>query len=235
MRFLLPLSLLVTCELLSGAYRATAQTTEPRNLATDTLQPANAAYYRPVSRLGTVGGKQLYVFITNVSERGTGIEFTWRNPLAMPRPKPVFITSEQLQWVRLDGHYHEPIRVAKEAAHGLALRLAAGPRVEVFDVATPKKGVPIPLPLPGGGGSLLWTGTFRNKYNHAWYLRRPGEKTMTAVPDGKQFAPFLADYLADAPELSTAIRARVEGHRYEDVPALLSTYNQSTPVGTPRP
>lgn len=165
MRFFL-LALLTGSALLGGASRAAAQTAEPRNLATDTLQPANAAYYRPVSRLSTVGGQQLYVFITSVSERGTGIEFTWRNPLAMPRPKPVFITSEQLQWARLDGHYYEPIRVAQEKAHGLALRLATGPRVELFDVATPKKGIPIPLPAPGIT-SLLWTGTFSNKYNHA--------------------------------------------------------------------
>lgn len=49
---------------------------------------------------------------------------------------------------------------------------------------------------------------------------------MTQVPDGKKFAPFLADYLSNAPELAAAIRAGAEGHRYEDVPALLSTYNQ---------
>lgn len=227
--------ILILIILLAGsASRAAAQTAEPRRLATDTLQPANAAYYRPVSRLGTVGGQQLHVFITSVSERGTGIEFTWRNPLAMPRPKPVFITSEQLQWARLDGHYYEPIRVAKEAAHGLALRLAAGPRAEVFDVATPKKGIPIPLPAPGIT-SLLWTGAFSNKYNHAWYLRRPGEKRMTQVPDGKKFAPFLADYLRDAPELAAAIRAGTEGHRYEDVPTLLSTYNQAPAAGSTAP
>lgn len=227
-------SFLVGSGLLTSASPAAAQTAERRNLATDTLQPANAAYYRPVSRLGTVGGQRLHVFITSVSERGTGIEFTWRNPLAMPRPKPVFITSEQLQWVILDGHYYEPIRLAKEAAHGLALRLASGPRVEVFDVATPKKGMPIPLPAPGVT-SLLWTGTFSHKYNHAWYLRRPGEKTMTQVPDGKKFAPFLADYLADAPALSAAIRAGAENHRYDDVPTLLNTYNQTLATGSATP
>jgi hypothetical protein len=226
--------LLASSGLLGSTSLAAAQSAEPRNLATDTLQPANAAYYRAVSRLGTVGGKQLHVFITNVSERGTGIEFTWRNPLAMPRPKPVFITSEQLQWARLDGHYYEPIRVAKEATHGLALRLLAGPRVEVFDVATPKKGIPIPLPAPGIT-SLLWTGTFSSKYNHAWYLRRPGEKTMTQVPVGKKFAPFLADYLSDAPELAAAIRAGADSHRYDDLPALLSTYNQTPPAGSTAP
>ena len=50
---------------------------------------------------------------------------------------------------------------------------------------------------------------------------------MTAVPDGKKFAPFLADYLADAPELAAAIRAGTEGHRYDDVPQLLEAYNQA--------
>jgi hypothetical protein len=231
MRSFLLLSLLIGSGLLGGAGLAAAQTTEPRNLATDTLQPANANYYHPVSRLGTVGGKQLYVFVTKVSERGTGIEFTWRNPLAMPRPKPVFITSEQLQWARLDSHYYEPVRLAKEEAHGLALRLVSGSKAELFDVATPKKGIPIPLPAPGIT-SLLWTGTFSNKYNHTWYLRRSGEKTMTQVPDGKRFAAFLATYLADAPDLAAAIRAQAEGHRYEDVPALLSTYNQLATTGS---
>jgi len=57
--------------------------------------------------------------------------------LVLPRPKPVFITSSQLQWVRLDGAYYEPVRLPDKEAHGLALRLQAGPRVELFDVATP--------------------------------------------------------------------------------------------------
>jgi hypothetical protein len=230
MRPFLLVSLLTSSGLLGGTGLAAAQTTELRNLATDTLQPANAKYYMPVSRLGTVGGKQLYVFVTKVSERGTGIEFTWRNPLAMPHPKPVFITNEQLQWARLDGHYYEPIRLAKEEAQGLALRLLNGSNIELFDVATPKKGIPIPLPAPGLT-SLLWTGSFSNKYNHTWYLRRLGEKTMTQVPDGKKFGPFLADYLADAPDLAAAIRTGAEGHRYEDVPALLTTYNQLGSAG----
>jgi hypothetical protein len=220
---LLAASALVLCL----ASHATAQSTEARNLATDTLQPASAKYHFPVSRLGTSGGQQLYVFITNLSERGNGIEFTWRNPLALPRPKPVFITSEQLQWVRLSGQYYEPVRLAGQAAHGLALRLQTGPRVELFDVATPKKGVPIPLPSPGGIVPLIWTGTFGDKYNHAWYLRRPGEKTMTPIPDGKKFAPFLAAYLADAPTLASAILAKADKHRYDDVPGLLTTYNNA--------
>lgn len=207
------------------AASATAQSAEVRSLATDTLQPASANYHFPVSQLGTAGGQKLYVFITNVSERGNGVEFTYRNPLVLPRPRPVFITSEQLQWVRLSGQYYEPVRLPGKEAHSLALRLQTGPRAELFDVATPKKGVPIPLPVPGGLVPLIWTGAFGHKYNHAWYLRRPGEKTMTQIPDGKKFAPFLATYLADAPALAKAILAKTDQHSYDDVPSLLTTYN----------
>ena len=222
------LFLLMSSSLLAiNPSRVAAQAPEVHNPATDTLQPANAKYYFPVSRLSTAGGQQLYVFITSVSERGTGLEFTWRNPLALPRPKPIFITSAQLRWVQLSGQYYEPVRLPNQEAHGLALRLQTGPRAELFDVATPKKGVPIPV--PGGLLPILWTGTFSNKYNHAWYLRRPGTTTMVAVPEGKKFAPFLADYLADAPDLAAAVRAGATGNRYDDVPHLLETYNQLAP------
>lgn len=227
MHRLLWVGLLASSLLLIYTSPASAQPTGGHNLAIDTLQPANAKYHFPVSRLGTAGGQQLYVFITSVSERGNGLEFTWRNPLALPRPKPVFITSEQLQWVQLGGAYHEPVRLPGQPAHGLALRLQSGPRVELFDVATPKKGVPIPLPVPGGMVPVVWTGAFRDKYNHAWYLRKPGEKTMLLVPEGKKFASFLADYLADAPDLAAGIRAKTTGHNYDDVPALLQAYNQA--------
>ena len=210
---------------LLAATRAPAQRAEVRNLATDTVQPASAKYRYPVSQLGTAGGQTLYVFITNVSERGNGVEFTYRNPLALPRPKPVFITCEQMHWVRLSGQYYEPVRLPGKEAHDLALRLQTGPRAELFDVATLKKGIPIPLPVPGGTVSVLWTGGFRDKYNHAWYLRRPGEKTMTQIPDGKKFAPFLAAYLADAPTLAAAILAKADKHGYDDVPSLLTAYN----------
>ena len=233
MAFLKPL--LLSTLLLGAASYAGAQTTETRNLAVDTLQPANAKLYYPVSRFGSVGGKVFYVFITSVSERGNGLEFTWRNPLVLPHPKPVFITSEQLQWVRLDGQYSEPVRLAGEKAHGLAVRLLDGPRVEVFDVATPKKGVPIPLPVPGALlVPVIWTGG-KGKFNHDWYLRRPGEKMMTQVPSGKKFIPFLADYLADAPDLAVAIRTGAEGHQYDDLPQLLRTYNQATATGAGKP
>lgn len=209
--------------------RASAQSPAVHNPAVDTVQPASAKYHYPVSQLGTAGGQQLYVFITNVSERGNGVEFAYRNPLALPRPKPVFITSEQLHWVRLKGQYYEPVRLPGKEAHDLALRLQAGPRVELFDVATLKKGVPIPLPVPGGTVSVLWTGGFRDKYNHAWYLRRPGEKTMTQIPEGKKFAPFLAAYLGDSPTLAAAILAKADKHGYDDVPGLLDAYNGEPP------
>ena len=213
----------------STAGPALAQAIEPRNLATDTLQPANARYHYPVSRLGTAKGQQLYVFITNVSERGNGVEFTWRNPLAVPRPRPVFITSEQLHWVRQNGGYFEPMRVVGKEATGLAQRVMEGPRLELFDVATPKKGVPIPL--PGAIIPILWTGMFSDKYNHAYYLRRPGEATMTPVPDGKKFGPFMADYLADVPALADSIRLGTKGYRYDDTPALLARHKARLPAG----
>lgn len=226
MRIFTPL--LSTVFLFTAIGGASAQHTEVRNLATDTLQPADAKYHFPVSRLGTAGGQTLYVFITNVSERGNGVEFTYRNPHSMPRPRPVFITCEQMQWVRLSGRHYEPVRLPGKEAHDLALRLQTGPRVELFDVATPKKGVPIPLPVPGGIVPIIWTGSFSNKYNHAWYLRRPGEKTMTQIPEGKKFAPFLAAYLADTPDLAAAILAKADQHGYDDVPSLLTIYNTGT-------
>jgi len=208
---------------------ASAQSPTAHNPAIDTVQPASAKYHYPVSQLGTAGGQKLYVFITNVSERGNGVEFTYRNPLVLPRPKPVFITSEQLHWVRLGSQHYEPVRLPGKEAHGLALRLQAGPRVELFDVATLKKGVPIPLPVPGGFTPILWTGSFHDKYNHAWYLRRPGEKTMTQIPDGKKFAPFLAAYLGDASALAAAILAKADKHGYDDVASLLGAYNGEAP------
>ncbi|RYY09887.1 MAG: hypothetical protein EOO36_21480 [Cytophagaceae bacterium] len=218
--------------LLGFGSRAAAQAPDGHNPATDTVQPASVKLHYPVSSFGSVGGRVFYVFITSVSERGNGLEFTWRNPLVLPHPKPVFITSEQLQWVRLDGHYSEPVRVPGEKAHGLAVRLTDGPRVEVFDVATPKKGVPIPIPVPGGLLMPVFRVGGRDKFNHDWYLRRPGEKTMTPVPSGKKFAPFLASYLADAPALAAAIRAGAEGYRYDDLPQLLSTYNGAAAAGS---
>jgi hypothetical protein len=222
-------SVFVSALVLGLATRATAQSPAVHNPATDTLQPASAKYHYPVSQLGTAGGQKLYVFVTNVSERGNGVEFTYRNPLVLPRPKPVFITSEQLQWVRLGGQYYEPVRLPGKEARDLALRLQTGPRVELFDIATAKKGVPIPLPVPGGLVPIIWTGAFGDKYNHAWYLRRAGEKIMTQIPEGKKFAPFLAAYLGDAPALAAAILAKADKHGYDDVPALLSTYNGGAP------
>jgi hypothetical protein len=222
---------LPACALVLGlAAQAAAQSPAVHNPAVDTVQPASAKYQYPVSRLGTAGGQTLYVFITNVSERGNGVEFTYRNPLVLPRPKPVFITSEQLQWVLLGGQHYEPVRLPGKEAHGLALRLQTGPRVELFDVAILKKGVPIPLPMPGGGFTpILWTGSFHEKYNHAWYLRRAGEKTMTQIPDGKKFAPFLAAYLGDSPTLAASILAKADKYGYDDVPDLLATYNTEAP------
>ena len=226
MRSLFLFGLAFGSSLLGGAGRPAAQAPEARHPATDTLQPANPRYYLPVSRISTTGGQLLYVFIAPGRDRGTGVGFTWRNPMTLPRPRPVFIKMDQVKWTRTGGVYYEPVGVGGPVPYMLAPRILAGPRVELFDVATPKKGVPVPVP-----GGLIWTGAFSNKYHHAWYLRHPGAAAMTPVPEGKKFAPFLADYLADAPELAAAIRAGAEGHRYDDVPRLLETYNRPAPAG----
>ena len=217
---------LATGSLLFGSTgQLLAQTREARNLATDTLQPANPKYYLPVSRLGAANGQVLYVFIPDGQVRGPVLAFTWRNPMTLPRPKPLTIRMAEVQWVRTGNVYYEPVHLLGQLHSGLAPRILAGPRVELFDVATLKKGVPIPLPVPGGG--LIWTEAFGANYNHTWFLRRPGLTGLVQVPDGKQFAPFLADYLADAPNLAAAIRAGAEGCRHADVARLLDAYNQA--------
>jgi hypothetical protein len=57
---------------------------------------------------------------------------------------------------------------------------------------------------------------------------------MTQVPSGKKFAPFLATFLADAPDLAAAIRTGAEGYRYDDLPKLLNTYNAASAAGAGR-
>jgi hypothetical protein len=70
MRPFLLASLLTSSGLLGGASLAAAQTTDPRNLATDTLQPANPKRYHPISRIGTQNGQVLPVFITGLNMDG---------------------------------------------------------------------------------------------------------------------------------------------------------------------
>jgi hypothetical protein len=233
MRPFLLILLLTGSGLLGDVGLIAAQTTEPRNLATDTLQPANPKRYHPISRIGTQNGQVLPVFITGLNMDGKGVVFTWRHPLILPRPKMVFLPSDQIAWLLVNGHYYEPIRQVGQLANGPALRLQAGPRVALFEVPTlSKKRVSKKVVSQWGPPNGLlpmyfyWVAPFDNYFNHTYYLRRPGEKTMTQVPDGKKFGSFLADYLADAPDLAAAIRTGAEGHRYEDVPALLTTYNQ---------
>ena len=209
--------------LLSGAGPLLAQTREVRNLAADTLQPTNPKYYLPVSRIGMANGQLPCVFIPDGEVRGPNLAFTWRNPMTLPRPKPLTIKMAEVKWVLTGNVYYEPVHLLGQLYSGLAPRMLAWPRVESFDVATPKKGVPIPLPVPGGG--LIWAGAFSTNYNHTWFLRRPGLTRLVQVLDGKQFAPFLADYFAGAPALAAAIRAGAEDHRHADVARLLDAYN----------
>jgi hypothetical protein len=211
---------------LGWATSARAQAAEQRNLATDTLQPANASYHMPVTRLGTTTGQRLYVFLRESSNGQTNVlEFTWRHPLSLPRPKLVTIKLDQVQWLSTSGQYYEPVRLLGTKAQMLAWRRLAGPRVELFDIAWPKNKAISFVPLVGQAADLLARRDSAD-YNHYWFLRRPGQQYMTFVPTKKEFAAFLADYLVDAPALAAAIRASAAGHRYADVPQLLASYNK---------
>jgi hypothetical protein len=210
---------------LGWATHTHAQAAEKRNLATDTLQPANSSYQMPVTRLGTITGQQLYVFLRESSNgQHNVLEFTWRHPLTLPRPKSVTIKLDQVQWVSTGGQYYEPVRLLGTKAQMLAWRRLAGPRVELFDIAWPKSKAISFVPLVGQAADLLVRRDSAD-YNHYWFLRRPGQQYMTFVPGKKEFAAFLADYLVDAPALAAAIRAGAAGHRYADMPQLLATYN----------
>ena len=227
-----PRLLLFAATALAAPARLAAQPAEGRHPATDTLPPANPSYRQAVSQIETTGGQRLYVFLQHfgpVQSQGVPdrVEFTWRHPQTLPRPKLVRMPAAQIKWLRWEGAVYEPVRT--DAAHTgvLAVRVSPGPRLALFDVATPRPGVPIPLP-----GAVIWTGAFASRYRHAWYVRAPGDAFMRAVPDGRGFAPFAAALLADAPELAAAILAKIEGHRHDDLPQLLERYN-NRPVATP--
>ena len=221
-RVLLTSILLVT----SCAY-ATAQAVEARNLATDTLQPANAKYYLPVSRIRTLKGQTLYVFLRESSDgQSKVLEFTWRHPLTLPRPKPVIIKLSQVQWVVMQGNYCEPVRLRKGDVQTLAWRPLAGSPVELFTIAWPKARAISFVPLVGQATDLL-AKRDSSDYQNYWLVRRSGQLYMQAVPTKKAFAPFLAGYLADNPDLATAIRAQARGYGYDDVPHIIQQYNQA--------
>lgn len=224
-------ALLFALAVLAAPTRLSAQTPEARHLTTDTLQPENPNYRQAVSQIQTTGGQRLYVFLQHfgpVQAQGVPdqVEFTWRHPQTLPRPKLVRMKTAQINWVRWEGAVYEPVRTDATKTGVLAVRVSTGPRLALFDVATPKKGVPIPLP-----GAVIWTGAFRSRYHHAWYVRAPGEALMRAVPDGRAFAPFAAALLGDVPALAAAIQAQAEGHQHDDLPQILEQYN--TPGGAP--
>lgn len=223
-----------------GAGPAGAQQPAAASLLPDTAQPASPRRYHPVSRISTTDGQVLSVFIIGLNMDGKGVIYTRRHPLTIPRPQSFLLPSDEMAWLLVGGHYYEPIRRPDQPASGPALRVQAGPRVALFDVPTWKaKVVPHKTANTWGAPSELlpyyfsWTDPLSPDFNHAYYLRRAGEATMTLVPAGPEFATFLADYLADAPALAAAIRAGGAGHHYADVPGLLATYNQL--VATPAP
>lgn len=215
----------ITCLGWPGHCRA--QAPEARNPATDTLQPANASYRLPVTRIGTMGGQTLYVFLRESSSgQGPTLEFTWRHPLTLPRPKLVLIKLAQVRWVITEGKYYEPVRLFRGEAQLLALWWLAGPQLELFDVAWPKAKVISYVPIAGQAADLL-ARRDSSDYNHNWLLRRPGQQFMSLIPPKKKaFASFLAGYLANRPDLASAIKAQAEGYRYDDVPLLVRLYNR---------
>lgn len=230
--FLRNSSLLAGALWLAGAAPALAQQPAVRNLATDTLQPPNACYHHPVSHVRTTSGTDLYVFISALSSHPHRLEFTWRNPLALPRPKPVLLELAQVQWVQAGRYVYEPVRVASTKPRKpyqpayLAWRRAVGIRVELFDSSWPRPKASEAIPIAGLVVSML-AKIDSSQLNHVWLRRRPGAATMTPVPVGKSAALFLADYVADVPELAATIRqaANTPGYAYDDLPALVARYN----------
>ena len=99
MRHCLTRPLLAGIVLLAATARLAAQTPEARNLATDTLQPADYMLFYPVSRIRTNGGQTLHVFVSEITPSGDGVRFTWRNPATKPRPKEVVIKTKQFKWL----------------------------------------------------------------------------------------------------------------------------------------
>lgn len=228
MRRLLPpiLSLLGGLVLCPGGL-VTAQALEARHVATDTLQPANGRYNHPVSQIYTTKGTTLYVFLSTVPGKPQNLEFTWRHPFSLPRPKLVVISLEAVQWVRTQHKVYEPVRLPGAKPQLLAWRRATGPRAELFDVGWPKVKAGELIPVVGVAVSLL-AQPDSSKFEHIWFLRRPGAATMTPVPAGKKAMPFLVTYFTDAPELAATIRqeANLPGYRFDDIPALVARYNQ---------
>jgi len=217
MRLLQKAGLLLIVALLVSP--AAAQAPINQQLATDTLRPAGAKAL-PLLRIGTTGGQTLYVFHAETKPDASGLYFTYRHPLTLPRPRLVLITTDKIRWLRWGTAYYEPIRLAGTKTGSLAERVVDGPAVELFDYATAKRGVPIPLPV----GGVVMTGSLFKKdpYNHDYYLRRPGEPTMTRVPEGKKFAPFLMGYLRPGLPLLDSVRQEANGYRFADLPRLLA-------------
>jgi hypothetical protein len=65
--------------------------------------------------------------------------------------------------------------------------------------------------------------------NLATATLQPAEARYRCPVSRLSIAPFLAACLGATPGLAAAILAKADGHGYDDVPGLLSTYNAEAP------
>lgn len=117
------------------------------------------------------------------------------------------------------GQYSETLSINGKSLHLLAARLVAGP-VELFNFAEAKS-VPVPLPVPGG---IIPIVGIPHTKNH-WYLRRAG--VVTEVKRGR-FEEQVAEYLKDVPALADKVRRGEKAYHYQDMPKIVTEYNQQS-------
>ncbi|MDJ0363892.1 hypothetical protein QMK33_01910 [Hymenobacter sp. H14-R3] len=123
-----------------------------------------------MTRIRTLKGQMPYVFLRESSDGQSKIlEFTWRHPLALPRPKPLIIRLSQIKWVVMQGNYYEPVRLLEGDVQTLAWRRLAGPRVELFDIAWPKARAISFVPIVGQAVDLL-ARRDSSDYQHSWLV-----------------------------------------------------------------
>lgn len=204
---------------------AAAQSAEVHNPATDTLQP-KGGYYVPPALLCTSSGKVHYGFMDEANAVPYGFYFTWRHPLSLPRPKPVVVKYTQVRWVRSKGRYFVPLHLPGRPFIGLIERRVAGPRLELFEQRAYEPGLIGVVPFVGLASIVHATAKdITNTWY--WYLRAPGDSTMTQLFSDKTLGPTLASFLRAAPALADSVRqAELSGTRlYQDIPRLIVRYN----------
>jgi len=205
---------------------AAAQSAEVHHPATDTLQP-KGGYYVPPVLLCTSSGKLHYGFMNEAKAELDGFYFTWRHPASLPRPKPVLIKYTQVRWVRSRRHELVPLHLPGRPFNGLIERRVVGPQLELFEQRAYEPGLIGVVPFVGLA-SIGHASANNITNTWYWYLRAPGDSTMTPLFSGKTFGPTLADFLRAAPALADSVRrAEWSGTRlYQDIPHLIVRYNR---------